>query len=582
MMRFLVSVFFVVVLSTRSLMAQEDPVWVQVEAQPSLTAAQERIRDYATQLQDVNGFALGGGWYAVALGPYQRGDAEQVLRVLRAEGKIPRDSYIAFSSNFRRQFWPIGVDTLASPALARPSAPDNSPAITDTASPAPVIVAESDETPREARQSEALLSREERMELQSMLKWAGFYNSAIDGAFGRGTRSSMAAWQQANGYDATGILTTRQRAALYKQYTAVLDGLDLRLVQDHDAGIEMKLPTGVVAFDKYEAPFAHYAATGDIPAKVLLISQTGNQATLFGLYDIMQTLAIVPAAGPRERGRNDFMLIGQGADFVSHTQATLQDGQIKGFTLVWPAGDEERRTRLLSEMQASFARTGGVLSAAAGNNEDQSIDLVAGLEIRKPRLTRSGFYSDANGTVVTTTQAVTGCSRITLDTDIEAQVLSTDEALGIAILRPTATLAPISVATLQLSAPRLQSDVAVAGYSYGGVLGAPTLTFGTLADLRGLGGEEQLKRLTLNALPGDAGGPVFDAGGNVLGMLLPRPDGTQKLPDDVSFALDSGSIGQVLTRLGLSANATDQLGQMDPEDVSTMAGGMTVLVGCWD
>jgi len=43
-----------------------------------------------------------------------------------------------------------------------------------------------------------------------------FYNAAIDGSFGRGTRNSMAAWQEANGYEINGILTTAQRAELLK------------------------------------------------------------------------------------------------------------------------------------------------------------------------------------------------------------------------------------------------------------------------------------------------------------------------------------------------------------------------------
>ena len=38
---------------------QDDVVWVQIEAQPSLVAAQDRARSYATRLPDVSGFSLG-------------------------------------------------------------------------------------------------------------------------------------------------------------------------------------------------------------------------------------------------------------------------------------------------------------------------------------------------------------------------------------------------------------------------------------------------------------------------------------------------------------------------------------------
>lgn len=419
------------------------------------------------------------------------------------------------------------------------------------------------------------------MELQVMLQWAGHYTGGIDGAFGRGTRGSMASWQEANGFEKTGILTTNQRAALRKMYNAVLDGLDLQVVSDTTTGIEMQLPLGVVEFSKYSPPFAHFDPSGDIPARVLLISQQGDQNTLFGLYGIMQTLEIVPESGPRERKNDSFVLIGEGADFVSHTEARLEGGMVKGFTLVWPAGDEERRSRLLGEMQKSFKRLDGVMSPAAGQNGAQDIDLVAGLEIRRPKLSRSGFYVDGQGTVMTTVEAVAGCSKITLDGDHEADVVMSDAARGVAVLRAREALAPAAFASLREGAPRLQSDVAVAGFSYEGVLGAPTMTFGKLSDVKGLRGEPEMNRLALNALPGDAGGPVFDAGGAVMGMLLPAPAGDKKLPEDVSFTMDSNALRKVLEAAGISADGPSSGAVMAPEDLTVKAQGMTVLVSCW-
>ena len=57
----------------------------------------------------MNGFALDGGWYGIALGPHTRPDAEQVLRVCRNKGVIPRDSYIALGCTFCQHFWPMGA-----------------------------------------------------------------------------------------------------------------------------------------------------------------------------------------------------------------------------------------------------------------------------------------------------------------------------------------------------------------------------------------------------------------------------------------------------------------------------------------
>ncbi len=584
MTRFFMVVVCAILLAAPGARAQQAAeAWVQIEAQPSLAEARDRARDYAGQLEDVNGFSLGAGWYAIALGPYAEAEANRVLRQLRAQGVIPRDSYIARSSDYELQFWPVGANALdqteapTDPSGATAAQPPAEAAEAQLPDPEPL-----DETPAEARASERLLTREDRAELQEALKWAGFYGGRIDAAFGRGTRGAMSRWQNAYGYEATGILTTRQRAELLAQYNAVLEGLGLELVQDEGAGIEIELPTGIIAFEKYEPPFAHYTATGDIDARVLLISQTGTSDTLAGLYDIMQTLEIVPETGPRTLESDAFTLIGEDAYKISHTQAWLKDGQIKGFTLVWPAGDEERRTRLLGRMQESFSRLDGVLDPAAGEGAAQSLDLVSGLEIRKPRLNRSGFFVDDSGAVVTTADVAEGCRRITIDEDHEAEVATRDEGLGIAVLRPLERLAPMAVAAFQQAVPRLKSEIAVAGYSYGGVLGAPTLTFGKLEDLHGLNGEDKVNRLSVDALDGDAGGPVVDAGGAVLGMLLPNGDGDRKLPDGVSFAADGAALKTLLEQAGIAPAATSDTDQMPPEALTSSAARMTVLVSCWD
>jgi peptidoglycan hydrolase-like protein with peptidoglycan-binding domain len=576
--------------------------WVQVEAQPTLSSAQDRVRAYAAQFENVNGYYLGGGWYGIALGPYAPTDAEALLRQLRGTGQVPGDSFIADGRQYKQQFWPIGVgaettaqplpDTLAAlavvpePETAPETVPgaeatSESPVVPEVIIPEPVVIP--DETVREARASEALLTRDEREQLQTALKWAGYYDAAIDGAFGRGTRASMQAWQEANNHDGTGILTTLQRAELLAAYNAVLDGLGMAVIRDVAAGIEIEMPTAVVAFGKYEPPFAQYDATGDLAARVLLISQEGDQDRFFGLYEILQTLAIVPTNGERSRSDRTFDIDGSDTSIHTTIHATLGDGQIKGFALVWPTGDEERRSRVLEVMKASFAPIDGVLDPAiAPPDENQAIDMISGLELRKPRLSRSGYYIDGTGAALTTAEAVADCDYVTLDDADTATVAFRDDALGIAVLRPDTPLAPMGVATFQTGVPRLQSDVAVGGYPYGGVLVTPSVTFGTLADLRGLDGEETIKRLALTAQPGDAGGPVFDSGGAVLGMLLPRAElNGQMLPPDVSFAVETDAILAALSGAGITVGTTDQAAFMPRETLAQIASDMTVLVSCW-
>ncbi|MCU9840004.1 serine protease [Ruegeria sp. WL0004] len=581
MTRLFAAILSLVSLFSSPVFAQSDTdiVWVQIEAQPNLSTAQARAQFYAGSLGDVAGFSLGGGWYGIVLGPYLRPDAEQVLRVYRAEGRIPSDSFIALNAGLGQQFWPVGTNVLGQGAVAAPVEQTAEPAApaAPSAQPKPA-----DETPAEARRSEQALSREERQALQTALQAAGFYNAAIDGAFGAGTRRSMADWQSFNGYEATGVLTTLQRRALMDQYNAPLISVGMARRYDSQAGIEMDMPLGAVRFSRYEPPFAHYEASGDEGIRVLLISQPGDKATLFGLYDIMQTLEIVPLDGPRERGSDSFTLEGRGNGIVSYTEAALANGEIKGFTLIWPQGDEDRRARVLAAMKESFTRTEGVLDPAAGGDAEQRVDLVSGLQIRKPRLSRSGFYVDGKGTVMTVAEAVTGCTRVTLDHDYEAQVIDTDAGLGVAVLRPVEPLAPLQVADLATDAPRINAEVVLSGFSYEGVLGAPTLSFGTVADVSGLRGETELARLSLKAQTGDAGGPVLDSSGAVIGMLLAEPAGSQQLPRDVSFAAKAQALRDVLTVAQVPARDAVGTGAVTPDEMSRRADGMTVLVSCWN
>lgn len=566
-----------------------DVVWIQIEARPTLDDAMERIDVYSENFAEVRGFALAGGWYAIALGPYLEEEAGEVLRSLRVTGRIPRDSYVAQSANYAQQYWPPGEDILALGNIAALSglaelSPRETPQLPELGAaerPATLEIADT-ETPAQARRSEGLLTARERRALQTALQWAGYYNATIDGAFGRGTRNAMARWQAGNGLEATGILTSAQRETLMAQYNAILDGLDMALVRDLEAGIEIRLPLGVVAFDRYDAPFAHFEPTGALNARVLLISQTGDAETLASLYEVMQTLRVIPLEGPRQLTRNRFSIVGRARDFVSETEVTLDDGEIKGFTLIWPSGDETRRKRVLKEMRSSFTRRTGVIETDIQGIAEQRADLIAGLEVRRPILSRSGFFVDRSGTVVTSAAAVQTCSRITLDETYDATLARVDPNSNVAVLKPRQTLAPPQVAEFSANQPQLSSEIAVAGYSFEGLLGAPSTTFGTVSDVSGLTGETDINRLSLPALPGDAGGPVFDGSGNVIGMLLPLEEGARRLPEDVRFALTTEALSGVLSSAGVAITKGRQTASLDPQDIIARGAGMTVLVSCWE
>ena len=217
-------------------------------------------------------------------------------------------------------------------------------------------------------------------------------------------------------------------------------------------------------------------------------------------------------------------------------------------------------------------------------------DLVAGLAVRRPLMSRSGFYVDATGRVATTTEVLKGCGRLTIDGGIAMTVAAQDDVNGVAILTPDTALAPLGVAQLKASATDVGGEIAVAGYSYPDTLTEPVVTFGTLADTKDLDGNTARERLALKALEGDAGGPVLDATGRVIGMLLPKvPDSGRILPEDVSFAADSAVIRSTMgpaqatgTAAGAVEATTPAPGAMAAEDLARLGRDMTVQVSCWE
>jgi Putative peptidoglycan binding domain/Trypsin-like peptidase domain len=555
--------------------AQEGQVWIQVEAHPSLETTLDRARAFAAEFPETAAFALGANWYGVVLGPYPADEGPIRLGQLKREGQIPSDSFIADGLGFEGQIFPEGA------AQVTPAAPEET---TEVVASEPVEVPDEDRA--QARDSEALLTPEERRDLQTALQWFGFYSSGIDGAFGPGTRNSMAAWQEAQGMlEPTGILTTLQRNALLAAWKGELAAFGFTEVVEAESGITVTLPLGLVEFDHYEPPFVHYRAkTADAP-RIILISQPGDQAALYGLYDVLQTLDVVPLDGPRDRNERNFRIRGTSAKADTTVFAELKGARVKGWMLISTPGNEARDARIIKVIEESFSPDGdGVLDPGmAVMGAETRAGLLAGLEVRKPRLSRTGFFITADGAVLTTVEAVSGCSRVTIDRATEASITLSDTASGLALLAPKDPLSPRAVAGFVTASTRPGGEVAVPGYSYEDRLPAPVITFGTLEDVTGLNGETGLNRLALQSLPGDAGGPVLDASGSVLGMLLPaQAQGGKLMPPGVAFALPASEIARLLTPTGVKTQATVATGPLDPAALGDTATGMTALVSCWD
>lgn len=594
--------------------------WVQIEAHATLRTAEDFAKRYEERIGNIAGFRIAGGWYGLAVGPFATPEDAEIRRVqLLAAREIREDAYVTDNSIYGQQFWPVGgqaatpepmtveppvapfaradtpapvvaPDTAVEPVVEDPAVVADQPVV--TTQPEPVVVAEPEpapapvvpETINDARNAEYQMTRDERAAIQVALQWFGFYRSGIDAQFGPGTRAAIQNWQAENGFEPWGFLTTAQRAQLLGSYDAAVARYAFDPFRDEAAGIEITLPLGMMAFDRHEAPFAHFNEINGSGMRALLLSQEGSQTTLFGLYEILQTLEIIPLDGERDRGRDRFVITGRSATQRAHVEARLQGGQIKGWALLWTPSADADAELILSTMRDSFRTIDGVLPSSMGATASMVTrrDLIAGLEVRRPERSRTGFFVDAVGTVVTSAEAVAMCDRVTIDEAYTADVRAVDAELGIAVLSPQDPLVPLAFAQFASTPPRVGSDIRVSGFSYQDTLTRPIITFGQLSDLQGLDGEPELRRLTVTAQEGDSGGPVFDSNGTVIGMLLPRPETPGRmLPEDVNFAASSNAILATLQRAGITGTQSRVAIPMSAEILTRVSADLTVLVSCW-
>ena len=563
--------------------AAPQQVWIQLETRLHLEDSMDSIETYARDLSNVNGFEIDGGWFGVAIGPYDPEQADADLQNLRAEGIIPRTSFTTSGATYGARFYPPA--SAAQQGTANPTvqntAPETMPppAPAEETAPEPLISAA--EQLAQAKASEQAMTEAEKKYLQQALAWAGFYNSAIDGLYGRGTRAAMKGWQSVNGYDATGVLTTAQRAEIIADYRFLLARLGFEEVVDAQAGIALRLPSALLAPASYDPPFATYAAKDTGLAQVILISQRGDRARLAALYEVMQTLSILPETGPRKLAKSSFTIEAYDDLIHSTSFATLRDGDIKGLIFVWPRGDSARRARVEEEIFTSFTRLSGTLGEAPILGSDlKPQESLGGLRIRQPKFTQSGVFVSQEGHILTAAQDYSGCGRLELQDGLALSV--TIQTSDLAVLAPKQGAAPPSIGRFETQRPYAPQHVALGGYSYGGKLGAPSITMGKLQALTDLTGRTGVARLELDSLPGDIGGPIYDQHGSVIGILLPPPPpGSRQLPANVQFMANWPLISEILIAADAPANTETQTVELEPVDLANLAQNTVALVSCW-
>lgn len=569
-------------------LAPDQYVWIQVEARPDLKSAMNRIKVYRTKISNVVGFEIEGGWFGITLGPYKSHIADALLAEFKEKGLIPPDSFVARRVTYGSQFY---TPRTSSPQLIAEQSLNQAEIETTTQVVTEIAIATETATELELSDAEKLeitkisenaLTFDEKKYLQRALAWANHYQGAIDGLYGPETRQAMLDWQIKNRYPHTGFMAPAERSLLLNKYTSVISKLNLVQISNLRAGITLLVPRGILGPAKYEAPFVRFEATDNSNTQIILISQVGDATRLKALFEVIQTLDIVPKGGILNLGEAGFSIETSNNELFTTGFAKLIDGKIKGAILVWPSEDEARRLRLKAQIFDSFGSLGGVLPEAEFFETGLlPKDLISGLKIRQPIFARSGVFLNAEGVVLTANRDLELCGSIELGFGTQAKVKAFNSHL--AVLTPMEKISPPGITSFQLGPLKAPRRITAGGYSFGGSLGAPTLTRGLLQELGDLSGNDKISRLQIDTLPGDAGGPIYDSGGNVIGILLPKSAETERqLPNNVNFSANWNLISSLLNEANISISLTEDKPHPDLISLSDAAKNTIALITCWE
>ena len=208
----------------------------------------------------------------------------------------------------------------------------------------------------------------------------------------------------------------------------------------------------------------------------------------------------------------------------------------------------------------------------------------------EPAARGSGFVIGDGGAIVTNHHVVDGCTKIGVAREgasHDARVRAMDPANDLALLD-----APLGVgvaATFSRSPrARLGEVVTVAGYPLHGLVSTGlTVTGGNVSALVGVGDDARHVQITAPVQPGNSGGPLFDGGGNVIGVVVSKLDAihaaklTGDIPQNVNFAIKGALVRGFLDIHGVAYRRRTSEPGLAPERLAERARASTVAVYCW-
>ena len=205
--------------------------------------------------------------------------------------------------------------------------------------------------------------------------------------------------------------------------------------------------------------------------------------------------------------------------------------------------------------------------------------------------TGSGFFVSKLGHVVTNAHVVENCKQISVGNNSNnqspAKIVSTDKWNDLALLKATSLPPHAAFGLFRPDDVKLGENVLVAGFPFGEVFGDTLkVTTGIVSATRGVGDNSAQFQLDAAVQVGNSGGPIYDSGGNIVGVVVSQLDklkiaeATGTLPENVNFAIKASTVKSFLNSGGLSSKTAGRTADKTTIELAEIAQKQTLIVYC--
>ena len=232
-----------------------------------------------------------------------------------------------------------------------------------------------------------------------------------------------------------------------------------------------------------------------------------------------------------------------------------------------------------------------VCDRLAGSTDSGAAPVVKKAVPARPTVsTGSGIVITPNGLILTNEHVVRQCDslQVVLDSTrtVKATLRTADTAGDLALLATEESF-PLAAPVRQDAAPRLGEPVAVIGYPLVNVLSAqPNVSFGHVNSTVGVKGNPAQMQIDVPIQRGSSGGPVLDAAGNVIGIVVSKLDAlklainTGDLPQNINFAIRGDVVRSFLEAQHVAFTASSVSSKLENTEIARRGAAVTVLVRC--